>query len=572
MKLARWLLLAACMLPLTVRAQPAPEAASGFNPTPPAFGRQAMVVTGDQRASEAALAMLRQGGSATDAAIAALMVLNLVEPQSSGIGGGAFMLHYDGVERAVRSYDGRETAPAAADPQWFLKADGKPLGFREAVRDGRSIGVPGLLRMLELAHDRHGRLPWAKLFEPAIVLARDGFRVSQRLHRLLAIEAREGRFIQPRARAYFLSPQGRPWPVGTLLRNPAYAQTLESVAERGADAFYRGALAAKIVEAVSSHPVRSGGLAAADLSAYRAIEREPVCADYRRHRVCGMGPPSSGATTVLSILGMLQRFGLSQLDPGSAMVTHLFSEAGRLAYADRGAHLADADFEPVPLKRLLDPAYLRKRAGTIRFEHGGRRAEPGFSSAVSGSSVSQPSTTHLSIVDSRGNAVSLTASIEDAFGNRSMVAGFLLNNQLTDFSFQPERDGVPVANRVVAGKRPRSSMAPTLVFAPDGQLRAVLGSPGGSQIINFVAQSVSGLLDWGLSAAEIVARPRVGSRNGPTEIEAGSAAEQQAGVLRALGHELRVRPMTSGLNLIVREGDRWVGAADPRREGFALGY
>lgn len=532
-----------------------------------------MAVTANRHATEAAVEMLRAGGGAVDAAIAAQMVLNLVEPQSSGIGGGGFLLHYDTATRKLAAYDGRETAPREAGPELFLGTDGKPMAFADAMVGGRSVGVPGLLAMLELAHERHGRLPWARLFQPAIRLAEAGFAVSPRLHALLAADHYLDRTAA--AGALFYNPDGEPLSVGTPLRNPELAAVLRRVSESGAKVFYRGELAREMARAVREHPTNPGKLREADLSTYRPKVREVLCGAYRSYRVCGMPPPSSGGVMVLQMLGLLSHFAPPQEGPLEALSVHRFAEAGRLAYADRARYLADGDFVPVPVAGLLEPAYLAGRARLIDDEMSLGRAEPGQPpEAVSGGTgleAERPSTSHLSIVDAQGNAVSMTSSIENAFGSHILVRGFLLNNQLTDFSFQPDEAGRPVANQVRGGKRPRSSMAPTLVFDPAGRLYAVLGSPGGSRIINYVAQALTALLDWHLPPAEVVALPHVGSRNGDTELERGTQAEDLAEPLRARGHPVRVVDMTSGLHLIVRRDEAWEGAADPRREGWAEG-
>jgi gamma-glutamyltranspeptidase/glutathione hydrolase len=544
-----------------------PEPASGWQASKQHFARRQLAVTANPHASAAALAVLRAGGSAVDAAIAAQMVLNVVEPQSSGLGGG-FLLAYRAGRGAIDAYDGRETAPAGASPALFLDEQGQPRPFREMVASGRSVGVPGLLAMLELAHREHGRLPWRRLFAPAIALADEGFPVSPRLHQLL--QADPELRTDPAARALFYQPDGQALAVGALLRNPALAATLRTVAEEGPAVFYRGALARAMVAAVAAHP-RPGTLGEADLAAYRPVKRSALCGPYRAYTVCGMPPPSSGATTVLATLGILGRYDLAQLRPGSAFATHLFAEAGRLAYADRDRYLADPAFAPVPVAGLLAPDYLASRAAAIRADASMVKAAPGEPRRGAGrgegaGALEQPATTHLSIVDRWGNAVAFTSSIEDVFGSRILVAGFLLNNQLTDFSFRPEG-----ANAPAPGKRPRSSMAPTLVFDQAGKLVAVLGSPGGSRIPNYVSQTLVGLLDWGMTPAEAVAQPHAGSRNGPTELEAGTATETTRTFLEALGHPVKVEDMTSGLHLIQRVPGGWLGAADPRREGAAAG-
>ncbi|MDX5445175.1 MAG: gamma-glutamyltransferase family protein [Zoogloeaceae bacterium] len=549
----------------------APEAATGSGAVSSARSQQAMVVTANAHATEAAVAVLHGGGSAVDAAVAAAMVLNVVEPQSAGIGGGAFMLHLDAGTGRLVAWDGRETAPAAADPSLFLR-EGRAMPFFEAVVGGLAVGPPGLLRMLEAAHREGGRLPWERLFDAAIELAEHGFAVSPRLHALLDGD----RFLRddPGAAALFYRPDGRAVPTGHRLRNPELAEVMRRVANEGADALHLDGIAHDIVAAVRREP-SPGLLSEADLAGWRPVRREPLCGAYRRHLVCGMPPPSAGGAAVLSLLGVLQRFDLSGIDPDSAFVTHLFAEAGRLAYADRGAWYGDPASMTVTVDALLDARYLSLRAEEIALSVSMGRARagrPGRWEAPGQRAPERPATTHVSIVDVAGNAVALTASIENAFGSRRMVRGFLLNNQLTDFVFDPlGEDGVPHPNRLLPGRRPVSSMAPTMVFDSHGRLYALLGSPGGSRIINYVAGSLVGLLDFGIAPEALAARPHAGSRNGPTEVEDTPAGRALGERLQAFGHETVAQPMTSGLALIVRDGEGWVGVADPRREGLAAG-
>lgn len=510
-----------------------------------AGAKEFMVAAASPLAVEAGVNVLERGGSALDAAIAVQMVLGLVEPQSSGIGGGAFLLHWSQKERKLRAYDGREAAPAAAKPDRFLDSQGKPLPFLEAVVGGRSVGVPGVLRMLELAHRRHGRLPWRDLFAAAIELAESGFAPPPRLQAALADE----RFLRD---PLFYDQQGKP---RARIVNREYAETLRAIAAGGADAFYRGAIAEDIVRAVRSHAV-PGDLAEADLAAYRALEREPVCGPYRGLRVCSMGPPSSGGVAVLQILGILERTAFARAPPHSAEAAHLFTEAARLAFADRARYLGDPDFVSVPVARLLDPAYLDKRASLI-----GERA---MGMALPGDR--EGGTSHLSIVDRDGNAVAMTTTIESAFGSRIVVRGFLLNNELTDFDFVPGS-----ANEVRPGKRPRSSMAPTMLFGKDRSLRMVIGSPGGAMIINYVARALVARIDWGLPLQAALAAPNLGTRNGPTLLEADSPYAALRGPLEARGHQVSLAPLRSGLHALERTPAGWRGAADPRRDGVAMG-
>lgn len=592
--------LAACAVPPAETGGTEPNAPSAAEPTPahtdaraepeaaasppkgaaaaPATAKHFMAATANPHATRAALDVLQRGGSALDAAIAAQMVLNVVEPQSSGIGGGGFLLHYAAKTGRWSAYDGRETAPAQATPDMFLDADGNRRGFFDAVVGGLSVGVPGLLRMLEAAHADNGTLPWKDLFAPAIHLAEDGFAVSPRLATLVAEDKHLARL--PAAKAFFY-PDDQPLKQGRTLKNPDLAAVFHTVAEKGADAFYKGDIAAALVQAVRGAARNPGRMTQADMAAYKTVRREPVCMPYRVWLVCGMPPPSSGGITTLQILGLLQRFDLGSLKPGSAEAAHLLAEAGRLAFADRNTYIADPDFIPVPTAGLLDPAYLAERAKVIdagRSRMNWGPAQPGMPldlSALQFAAHEGPegmSTTHMSIVDADGNAVSMTTSIENAFGSRVMVRGFLLNNQLTDFSFRPQKDGVPIANAVEPGKRPRSSMAPTLVFGADGKLVMAVGSPGGSRIIGYVAQTLTGALDWGLDMQAAISQPHVVNRNTPTDLEQGTDAEKLKEQLEAMGHTVRVRTLTSGLHGIrILPDGTLQGGADPRREGVALG-
>jgi gamma-glutamyltranspeptidase/glutathione hydrolase len=539
---------------------------------PAAHAADSMVAAANPHAARAGIEILRAGGGALDAAIAAQMVLNLVEPQSSGIGGGAFVMHWNAAAKQVSAYDGRETAPAAARPERFLRPDGSTMGIGEAIFSGSSVGVPGVLRVLELAHAKHGRLPWRRLFEPALRLAEAGFAVSPRLHRLIAADPLLHRL--PAARAYFYLPDGKPLPVGHRLKNPELAAVLRRIAAEGPDAFYRGDIARDIVAAVAGHP-KPGDLSEQDLAGYRAVERQAACGSYRALRICGMPPPSSGGIAVLAILGALERFPMAKLRPNSSAAAHLFSEAGRLAYADRDHYVGDPDFLPVPVAGLTDPAYLRERSMLILPERSMVRAAPGKPAGApvalgADATLEAAGTSHLSVIDAQGNAVAMTTTVESAFGSRVLVHGFLLNNELTDFSFVPEEGGRPLANRVEAGKRPRSSMAPTFVFAPDGSLRMAVGSAGGTAIINYVAKTLVAAIDWKLGMQQAVAAPNMGSRNRETELERGSALEGAAAALRAMGHPVEAVDLVSGTQGIARTPRGLAGGADPRREGAIL--
>jgi len=565
--------------------QQQPEAASGYTEKAGWPARKFMVAAANPLAVEAGYQMLRQGGTAIDAAIATQLVLTLVEPQSSGIGGGAFLVYYDG--KKTQAFDGRETAPSKADEHLFQHADGTPLSRTEGIVGGRSTGAPGVLRMLAMAHKEHGKLPWKTLFGPAIRLSEGGFKVSPRLYSLLAGDRYIGK--DPTARAYFFGPDGKPWPVGHLLRNPALAQTLHELADGGAEVFYTGRIARDIEAKVKGHPSNPGLLTAADIAAYQPKKRAPVCGDYRIYTICGMPPPSSGGIAVAQMLGMFETRDMKALAPvdgiPSADAVHVFSEVGRLAYADRDRYAADTDFVPLPgrgLPALLDKNYLAQRASLVK-ERSMGKATPGNPPGVDmawnwglDNSIEAHSTSHIVAVDQYGAGLSMTTSVEDAFGSRQMVDGFILNNQLTDFSFDSKDASGPIANRVEPGKRPRSAMSPTIVFdRKSGRLVLAVGSPGGPLIINYVAKVLVGTLDWGLNMQQAIALPNFGSRNGPTELEAGRFPAAEIEQLKARGHTVRVFDQTSGLQGIerieVHGVPLWFGGADPRREGVAKG-
>ncbi|SEA13818.1 gamma-glutamyltransferase [Rubrimonas cliftonensis] len=553
-----------------------------------------MVVTAHPLASEAGALMLRLGGTAADAMVAAQTVLGLVEPQSSGIGGGAFALWRDGANGALVTLDARETAPMAATPERFLDAVAAPLEFADAWQSGLSVGVPGVPALMQATHDRWGRLPRATVFAPARRLALAGFPLSGRtadqvegLLKRNASCADRLFFRDPAAFAHFVEGDATACaakPAGTILRNPAYARLMRRLARRGAAGFYAGPVARAVVEAVRSDPNRPGDMTLDDLAAYRVIARAPVCVGYRGRTVCGMGPPSSGGVAVGQMLRMLEGFDLGD-DPLGERALHLFAEAGRLAFADRNRYVADADFVPVPVAGLLDPGYLAARAALIGERDMGAAAPgdpPGAAAAGAHVRAKDSGTSHVSIIDRFGNALSMTTTVESSFGNGVMVPGFgfLLNNELTDFSFAPvDESGDPVANRVEPGKRPRSSMSPTIVFDAEGALSVVTGSPGGSRIIGYTARALVNALDFGLDAQAAVSAPHVQNRNGATEVEAtgetvwpGYDPEALAAALKARGHETRVAPMTSGLSMIVVGPDgRLTGGADPRRDGVAAG-
>jgi len=548
-----------------------PEAATGLTKKNKVVSQEFMVTAANPYAARVGYEVLKKGGSAVDAAIAVQIMLNLVEPQSSGIGGGAFLLHWDNQNKNLTTYDGREKAPASATGDLFIGADGEPLGFFDAIHGGLSVGAPGVLRMLEKAHQTHGKLPWADLFQETIKLAEEGFIVSDRLYQLLITY--ESFFIFDTARNYFY-PNGQLVEQGVLLRNPEFAETLRQIAASGTDTFYLGALAEEIASAVQNAETNPGLLTTEDIAAYSAIEREPVCANYRQYKVCGMGPPTSGGLTVLQMLSMLSHTDLPATEALAPEAVHAYTQAARLAYADRGKYMADADFVSVPAEQLLDADYLEQRAALITDQDMGA-ASPGDipteENLIDGGSPEQPSTSHISIVDADGNAISMTTSIEMGFGSALMVGGFLLNNQLTDFSFSAESDGELVANRVEGGKRPRSSMSPTMVFDENDELLMLIGSPGGSRIINYVAQTIIGVLDWGLDIQSAISMPHFTNRNGSTDLEEKTDAEDLQAGLEAKGHTVNVRELNSGLHGIVFKDGTLEGGADPRREGIGLG-
>jgi gamma-glutamyltranspeptidase/glutathione hydrolase len=564
-------------------AQKAPEIGTAYAEKAGWAAKKYMVAAANPLAVDAGYRMLKKGGAAIDAAIATQLVLTLVEPQSSGIGGGAFLMYYDG--KHVQAFDGRETAPASADEHLFQNPDGSPLSRVAGVVGGRSVGAPGVLRMLEMAHKQHGKLPWKTLFEPAIALSEHGFKVSQRLNGLLMWDP----YIRkdPVAAKYFYDADMKPRPVGYILKNPALAKTLREIASGGADAFYKGHIGRDIAAKVASHPTNPGKLTAADVAGYQPKLRPPVCSDYRAWTVCGMPPPSSGGIAVAQMLGILETRDMKQYVPVAgvpgAEAVHLFSEAGRLAYADRNRYAADTDFVPLPgrgVPGLIDKDYLARRASLIGEQSMGVAPAgnpPGMEVAWgTDTAIENPCTSHLVVVDGHGAGLSMTTTVEDVFGSRQMVDGFILNNQLTDFSFDSvDKDG-PIANRVQAGKRPRSAMSPTIVFDKvTGKLVLAVGSPGGPAIINYVAKVLVGTMDWGLNVQQAIALPNFGSRNGPTELEERRFPQATVDALKARGHTVRLTEQNSGLHgiqrLSIHGQDFWFGGADPRREGVAKG-
>ncbi|WP_245409343.1 gamma-glutamyltransferase [Methyloceanibacter sp. wino2] len=562
------------LLTFPAHALDLPEGASGLAQKPVVKTKKHMIVAAHPLAAEAGLEMLRKGGAAIDAGIATQMVLTLVEPQSSGIGGGAFILYWDAAQETLTSFDGRETAPAGATPELFLDAVGQPLPRRVAMHSGRSVGVPGALAVLKLVHDEYGKLPWAELFQPAIKLARDGFPVSARLSTLLG--GADLNTFDAAARAYFFDKNGKPHPPGTILKNEALAQTLETIANEGIDAFYKGPIAADIAKTVQNDRRGAGTLSESDFASYRPKKREPVCVPYRGSSVCGMGPPSSGAVAVGQTLQLIEPFDLGAT-PMEANATHAILEAERLAFADRARYLADPGFVDVPVEGLLDKEYLAERRKLIDPERAAESVThgtpPNLSSAFGRDATKEKGgTSHVSVVDDSGDAFSMTTTIETAFGARSMVHGFLLNNQLTDFSFLPkDEDGNDIANRVEPEKRPRSSMDPTMIFGPDGDLDYVLGSPGGPGIILFNLKAIIAMMDWGLDPAEAAALVNFGGTPRGVLLETGAEWDDLASALTAKGHSVKRIPMTSGLHIIAVRPDGLEGGADPRRDGVALG-
>ena len=531
-----------------------------------------MVVAANPHAVKAGADVLAAGGTAADALVAVQTMLGLVEPQSSGLGGGAFLVWYDAASGALTTFDGRETAPLAATPRLFQDADGEPLKFFDAVVGGRSVGVPGTPALLAEVHARYGNQDWAQLLAPAMKLAEDGFPVSPRLAQLVADDAE--RLASSKITAAYFMPGGFPVAAGQTLVNLPYALTLKKLSAEGAGAFYAGDLAKTIVATVQGAEANPGVLSEVDLAIYRVKERPAVCASFRAHDVCGMGPPSSGAIAVGQMLGMLDGYDLSA-GPEDVNVRRLIGDASRLAFADRGRYVADSDFVPVPVAGMLDSGYLAERAKLLAGDDALPEVTPGapeFDHALNWAddeAIELPSTSHISIVDAAGNVASMTTTIENGFGSRLMVGGFLLNNELTDFSFRSHKDGVPIANRVEPGKRPRSSMSPTIVMK-DGAPVYVAGSPGGSRIIGYTAQAIIAMIDWGMDPQTAAALPHAVNRFGTYDLEAGTRVEGLADALGAIGYETNARALTSGLHLIAID-DRLRGGADPRREGIALG-
>jgi gamma-glutamyltranspeptidase / glutathione hydrolase len=569
-----------------------PEMFYGFVKNNLVTGKQMMVATASPDASRAAFAILKMGGNATDAAIAASIMLTLTEPNATGIGGGGFLVYYDAKTKITHAFDGRETAPETTTPTRFLLPNGDPMGFQDAVASGKSVGTPGLLKMLEKVHQSYGKLPWKKLFEPSIQLAQQGFAISPRLSFLIGHDPSLKN--NPQARAYFYDAHGQALPAGKIVKNPALAKVLTDIANQGSDVFYQGWIADHMVQALQNdnHP---GDLSKNDLLAYQAIERPILCHHYRIWKICGMPPPASGTLAILQMLSILEGYPMSNYPPHTWQGIHLFSEAGRLAFADRDEYIADPDFIPPPIQGMLDPSYISTRRSLINWDQSMKKALPGTPPGVlaqfSPDSLSEVAgTSHISIIDAEGNAISLTQTIESQFGSRIMVDGFLLNNQLTDFSFVPEIDGKPVANRVEPHKRPRSSMAPILVFDQNNRVIMSLGSAGGSGIINYVAKTLVAVLDWQMNIQEAISLPNFGSRNQSTDLEKMGHWEEIVPELEKRGHMIRYFDYPSGVQGITSSPTKsmgkissepkinsapipWslYGAVDPRRQGLAIG-
>ena len=544
-------------------ASAAPARAPGREP--------GMVSAADPRAAAAGAEILRKGGSAADAAVAMMLALNVVEPLHSGIGGGSFLVHHDARTGRMDGFDGREAAPAAADPHWFYTAFGEPLTHADAIPGGRSVGVPGNLRLMALVHARHGRLPWAALFQPAIRLARNGFAITPRLHNFLL---HYGDHIDAWGRAHFYEADGQAKPIGTVLKDPEQAALFERIAARGPDSFYVGPEAQRIVATVNGSARNPSRMSLGDLATYQARERPVVCGSYRGYRVCGMGPPSAGGVAVFQILKELERFDLESLGPNSPVAWHLFAEASRLAYADRDAYLADPDYIRVPVAGLIDPAYLAARSALISPDRTMATVAPGTPAGAlpvkRADPVPEHGTSDMAAVDAIGDVAEVTSTIESVFGSGLTVDGTFLNNELTDFDIVPEKDGHLVANRVEGGKRPRSSMSPTIVYGPDGQVRIAIGAAGGSTIIAQVAKALVAVLDWHMSAQQAIALPLLFAPGKTAMVEQGTALERMVPQLTALGETVEVAPLGLKANAIERVGGHWVGAADPRSEGVAM--
>ncbi|MCG9626663.1 gamma-glutamyltransferase [Vibrio mediterranei] len=554
----------------------APEMATGTNDKQLVKAKDWMVTAANPEATQVGAEVLARGGNAVDAMVAVQLMLGLVEPQSSGIGGGSFLVYWDANKQRLTTYDGRETAPSAANGDLFLDEKGKPLKFYDAVVGGRSVGTPGTVKLLWDVHQKYGALDWDEVVLPIAQKAEQGFTISERLSMLIENDVN---FLarHPTTAAYFLNKDGTPKTQGTLLKNPDYAQTLRTIAEKGSDGFYKGPVATAMVNAVQKEAASNPGkLSLADLANYQVKNRQAVCAPYKQYDVCGMGPPSSGALTLGQILMLTEPFKLNELGSSNPTSWQILADASRLAFADRGLYMADSDFFDVPVKGLLDQKYIAERSALITPNEALQKVSAGSPPAVKTVQLAQdqaielPSTTHFNIVDSQGNVISMTSSIENVFGSRVMAAGFLLNNELTDFSFVANKDGKPVANRVEANKRPRSSMAPTIVMHDDKPYLAI-GSPGGSRIIGYVAQSIIAHVDWGMDIQQAIDQPRMINRFGAMDVEINTPLADYAQQFEAMGYSVNKRDLNSGLHAIRITETGLEGAADPRREGVAIG-
>ncbi|MFM2663464.1 gamma-glutamyltransferase [Vibrio mediterranei] len=554
----------------------APEMATGTNDKQLVKAKDWMVTAANPEATQVGAEVLARGGNAVDAMVAVQLLLGLVEPQSSGIGGGSFLVYWDANKQRLTTYDGRETAPSAANGDLFLDEKGKPLKFYDAVVGGRSVGTPGTVKLLWDVHQKYGALDWDEVVLPIAQKAEQGFTISERLSMLIENDV-DFLARHPTTAAYFLNKDGTPKTQGTLLKNPDYAQTLRTIAEKGSDGFYKGPVATAMVNAVQKEAASNPGkLSLADLANYQVKNRQAVCAPYKQYDVCGMGPPSSGALTLGQILMLTEPFKLNELGSNNPTSWQILADASRLAFADRGLYMADSDFFDVPVKGLLDQKYIAERSALITPNEALQKVSAGSPPAVKTVQLAQdqaielPSTTHFNIVDSQGNVISMTSSIENVFGSRVMAAGFLLNNELTDFSFVANKDGKPVANRVEANKRPRSSMAPTIVMHDDKPYLAI-GSPGGSRIIGYVAQSIIAHVDWGMDIQQAIDQPRMINRFGAMDVEINTPLADYAQQFEAMGYSVNKRDLNSGLHAIRITETGLEGAADPRREGVALG-
>lgn len=549
------------LLPLAATAKAPPHAAK----TQPG-----MVSAADPRATAAGVEILRKGGTAADAAVAMMAALNVVEPLHSGLGGGGFLVYSDAAHHTT-SYDGREAAPAAADPYWFY-VDGKPLKHNDAVPGGRSVGVPGNLRLMWLAHKEHGKLPWAALFQPAIKLARDGWQISPRLYNFIA------HFPLPMdawGKSYLYDAGGQAFPVGTVVKNPRLAAQFEAIAAQGPDYFYKGAQAEKLVATVNGAARNPSKMTVADLAAYDAKPRTPICGTYRVYKICGEGSAGSGSIVVLQILKQLERFDMAKLGKDSPVAWHLFAESSRLAYADRDTYLGDPDHVQVPTAGLLSAGYIAQRSALISPDKSIDTAQPGTPPGAPPRVRAEPGpehgTTDLVAVDKAGNVAEITTTIESVAGSGLSQDGAFLNNELTDFDIVPVKDGLWVANRVEAGKRPRSSMAPTIVYGPDGKVRIAVGAAGGSTIIAQVAKALIAVLDWHMSAQDAIALGLVYAPGDMVVLEKGTQAEAMKPALDAMSQKTTVAPLGLKANAIEWKDGHWSGAADPRSEGVAMG-